>query len=190
MTRSRERVEPPSRSQWGRWLAEHHASSPGVWLRIDARNAPGDDALSYDNTVRELLCWGWVDGQARRDGEASLVWCCPRRPGSGWAATNKARVAELTEQGRMQGPGLVAVEVARANGSWTVLDGPEAGLEPEELTTALDAVPRARRFWDELPPSARKHALSQIAFAKREATRRSRIEAVVRRCAAHERPDR
>ena len=190
MTRSNERVEPRTRSEWGRWLAEHHADRPGVWLRIDARNAPGEDALSYENAVRELLCWGWVDGQTRRDAGVSLIWCCPRRPTSGWAATNKARVAELTEQGRMQEAGVAAVATARANGSWTVLDGPEAGIEPHDLTAALDAAPQARRYWDELPPSARKYALSQIAFAKREATRTARVEALVRRCAAHERPDR
>lgn len=190
MTRSEERVEPSSRSEWGRWLQEDHAHSPGVWLRIDARNAPGEDALSYENLVREALCWGWIDGQTKRDGDASLIWCCPRRATSGWAATNKARVAELTEQGRMQPAGLAAVEVARCNGTWTVLDGPEAGLEPERLTAALDANPAAREFWDALPRSARKAALTHIAVAKREATRLARLEAIVRRCAAQERPDR
>ena len=190
MTRSDERVEPRTRSEWGRWLAGHHAQRPGVWLRIDARNAVGEDALSYENAVRELLCWGWIDGQTRRDSGASLIWCCPRRPTSGWAATNKARVAELTEQGRMREPGLAAVDLARRNGTWTVLDGPEAGIEPPELATALDEEPRARAFWDALPRSARKVALTHIATAKRESTRLARIDGVVRRCAAHERPDR
>ena len=123
------RLEPASRTEWGTWLADHHEDA-GVWLRVDDRSTEGEDALSYENVVREALCWGWIDGQTTRDGDASLIWCCPRRPTSGWAATNKARVAELIEQGRMRPPGLTAVELAQRNGTWTVLDGPEAGHEP------------------------------------------------------------
>ena len=44
--------------------------------------------------------------------------------------------------------GIRALEVARANGAWQILDGPEAGIEPPELTAALDAVPGARANWD------------------------------------------
>lgn len=192
MTRRQDgpRLEPATRTEWGTWLAEHHDDGAGTWLRVDDRSAEGVDALSYENVVREALCWGWIDGQTRRDGDASLIWCCPRRPSSGWAATNKARVAELIEQGRMQAPGLAAVELARLNGTWTLLDGPEAGHEPEELARALDATPDARVFWDALPRSARKAALTAVALARRESTRAARIEAIVDRCAAQERPDR
>lgn len=88
----------------------------------------------------------------------------------------------------MRPPGLTAVELAQRNGTWTVLDGPEAGHEPTELARALDAVPAAREFWDALPRSARKAALTAVATAKRESTRSARIEAIVDRCAARERP--
>ena len=39
-------------------------------------------------------------------------------------------------------PAPRALEAAKANGSWTVLDGPEAGIEPEELTAASASLPR------------------------------------------------
>jgi len=38
----------------------------------------------------------------------------------------------------MAPPGLVAVARAEKEGSWTMLDGPEAGILPEDLATALD----------------------------------------------------
>ncbi|MGJ9412455.1 YdeI family protein [Aeromicrobium sp. CF4.19] len=185
-----ERLEPASRGEWAAWLARHHTRGTGVWVRLDDRRAEGEDAHSYENAVLEALCWGWIDGQTRRDGPASLIWFSPRRARSGWAATNKARLEQLVAQDRMQPPGLAAVEAARANGSWTVLDGPEAGVVPPELSDALAAEPDAGEFWDALPPSARKYALSQVALAKRDVTRRSRVDRIVRQCANGERPDR
>ncbi len=184
------RVEPADRAAWAAWLARHHTSSDGTWVRLDDRKAPGADAHSYENAVCEALCWGWIDGQTRRAGDASLIWFSPRRPGSGWAATNKARIERLLDQGRMQPSGLAMIQRAQADGSWSVLDGPEAGVEPPGLAAALDADPAARAYWDGLPPSARKYALTQIALAKRDATRTSRIADVVSRCARQERPDR
>lgn len=185
-----ERVEPTDRRAWASWLEEHHDASGGVWVRLDQRKAPGTEAHSYENAVCEALCWGWIDGQTRTEPGASLIWFSPRRPRSGWAATNKARVERLLAEGRMRPAGIAMIERARADGSWTMLDGPEAGIEPPALAAALDDQPDARAFWDALPPSARKYALTQIATAKRDETRASRVHTIVRRCAAGERPDR
>ena len=182
-------VAPESATAWGEWLREHHASAAGVWLRVDDRSAPGTDALSYENAVLEALCWGWIDAQAKvaADG-ASLLWFSRRRPRSPWAATNKRRIGLLEAAGRMQASGRALVEAARADGSWTVLDGPEAGIEPPDLAAALDAVPQARQHWATFPPSARKRGLTQVALASRPETRARRIEKLVADAAADVRP--
>lgn len=186
-----ETVHPASAAAWGAWLEVHHADSTGVWLRIDDRTAAGDEVLSYENAVLEALCWGWIDGQARSQGlEGSRIWFSPRRTRSPWAASNKARLERLLAEGRMRAPGLAVVEQARANGMWEVLDGPEALVEPDVLTGALDATPAAREFWDTLPASARKYSLTQVAMAQRDETKAARVARIVERCAAGERPDR
>lgn len=187
-----ERLAPGSRSRWGSWLAEHHADARGVWLEVPDRIAVGDDALSYEHAVCEALCWGWIDGQARSGGDAggSVIWFSPRRPRSPWAASNRARVERLEAEGSMRPPGRAVVEDARADGSWEVLVGPENGVEPDALRRGLDADPAARAFWEALPRSARLYALTQVATARREETRLSRIGRLVAQCAAGERPDR
>lgn len=186
-----ETVDAASAAAWGAWLEAHHAGSSGVWLRIDDRTAPGDEVLSYENAVLEALCWGWIDGQARSHGlEGSRIWFSARRARSGWAASNKARLERLLAEGRMRAPGLAVVEQARANGMWEVLDGPEALVEPDVLAGALDATPAAREFWDTLPASARKYALTQVATAQRDETKAARVARIVERCTAGERPDR
>jgi uncharacterized protein YdeI (YjbR/CyaY-like superfamily) len=153
------------------------------------RRRPAAGALGYEDLVREALCWGWVDGTLRPlDAEFSLLWFTRRRPNSPWAASNKARVADLEREGRLQPAGIAEIERAKASGMWTVYDSVEALQEPAELTAALDAVPAARGTWDSWPPSARKMALSQIALARRDDTRQRRIAALVARAVRGERP--
>lgn len=173
-----ERVRPGTAVTWWKWLEEHHQRGSGVWLVLDQRADDGD-ALGYETAVRHALCFGWIDGQARSDDGVSMLWCSPRTARSAWAATNKARVAELEASGLIQPAGWRVIEAARANGMWSVLDGPEAGIEPVALTAALDASPDARANWNAFPPSTRKLGLTQIAMAKQDATRSARIAKIV-----------
>ncbi len=180
-------VDPGGAAAWREWLAAHHAESPGAWLVVGRRS--GDPGPSYEESICEALCFGWVDGQSRvlPDGR-STIWYTRRRPSSGWAATNKARIARLTEQGRMEPAGLAVIEQAKANGTWTMLDDAEALIEHPLLAVALDAEPTARTTWDGYPPSLRKQLLSWIATARREETRSNRIATIVAAAARGERP--
>ncbi len=170
------------------WLELHHASSRGIWL-VSWRSKTGRRAISYEEIVEEALCFGWIDAQVKLlDDERAMQLLAPRTPRSGWARTNKDRVERLIAAGRMRPAGLRAIEVARANGTWTMLDGPENLVVPPDLATALAAVPPAKEHWDRFPPSARKMALGWIATAKRPETRARRIEETARSAAANRRP--
>jgi uncharacterized protein YdeI (YjbR/CyaY-like superfamily) len=175
-----ELVQPATRAEWRRWLERNHARRTGVWF-VSWRTHTGKRRVEYDDAVEEALCFGWIDSQARTiDEERSAVWMSPRKPGSGWSRSNKERIARLERAGLLAPPGIAAVEVAKANGSWTLLDSVEALEEPGDLARALDAEPAARRHFDAFPPSARKQILYWIASAKRDETRRRRIEEAVR----------
>ncbi|MDT0158013.1 YdeI/OmpD-associated family protein [Microbacterium sp. ARD32] len=182
-----ERVSAADAAAWRDWLQTHHASASGVWL-LNVRGAV-TDGVGYEDAVRQALCFGWIDGPVRTFAEGSVgQWFSPRRRGSGWAATNKARLAELEAAGLLAPAGIRVIEAAKADGSWTVLDGPEAGIEPDDLTAALDAVPAARAAWDAFPKSAKKLGLTQIATAKRAETRAARIAKIVADAAVGRRP--
>ncbi len=182
-----ERVIITTAADWRAWLAEHGESSSGVWVLIPrtVSSARGD---LYAPLVEEALCFGWIDGTAGSEPEYAKLWFAPRSPRSAWAASNKERVARLIAEGRMTPAGRRLIDAAQANGMWQVLEGPEAGIEPAELSAALGAEPAARTFWDALPPSARKAALTQIALARTEPTRERRVAAVVAACAEGKRP--
>ena len=166
------------------WFAEHHETATGVWLVTWKRSNDPDRHVAYDDVVRECLRVGWIDGQARGvDERRSAIRLTPRRPGSGWARTNKQRVAELTEAGLLLPRGREVIEEAKASGSWSLLDDIEDLVEPVDLAAALDAVPEARAQWDGFPRSPRRAALLRLSGAKRPATRERRVAEIVDRAA-------
>jgi len=183
-----EAVRATDAAAWRAWLEEHHATSTGVWL-LRPRAGVALQLVGYDDAVRQALCFGWIDGTVKpRDAETVGQWYSPRRPGSGWAATNKARVADLEASGEMTDAGRRVIAAAKASGAWSLLDGPEAGIEPPELTAALDAVPAARAQWDAFPASARKMGLTAVAMARRPETKTARVAKIVADAAEGKRP--
>lgn len=185
-----ERITAADAAAWRAWLEEHHATAVGVWL-LNVRGA--GSSLEYEDSVRQALCFGWIDGPVRTFSEGPFAgstgqWFSPRRPSSGWAATNKARLIALEEEGLLAPAGIRAIEIAKANGTWEMLDGPEAGIEPDGFTAALDAVPAARTSWDAFPKSVKKLGLTHIATARRPETRSARIAKIVADAAEGKRP--
>lgn len=168
-------LEPNSRAEWRQWLAANHQSSAGVWLAVGKKGGTRT-SLRYDDAVEEALCFGWIDSTVRKlDADRFRGLYTPRRPGSNWSPSNKARIERLTSAGLMMPAGLAAVATAKANGSWTLLDEIEALVIPDDLELALAATPNAADGFAALPQSQRKIALYWIATAKRPETRARRI---------------
>ena len=183
-----ERVMAADAAAWRGWLEANHRTSAGAWL---VRPRPGSnlELVSYEDAIRQALCFGWIDGPVRSfDEQIGGLWFAPRRGSSGWAATNKVRLEILQREGLMADAGIRAVELAKANGSWTILDNAEALREPDDLAAALDAAPGAREKWDSFPPSSRKFGIAAVDAARRPETRAARVAKIVADSAAGKRP--
>ena len=180
-------VHADDRATWRRWLEANHATGRGAWL-VTWRQRTGRPTLDYESAVEEALCFGWVDSTAGRvDDERGKLYFAPRKPTSVWAASNRARVERLIAEGRMAPAGLAAVERARANGSWDILESSERLEVPDDLAAALDARPPAAANFAAFPPSARKSLLGWIAVARRPETRARRVTSVAEAAARNER---
>jgi len=180
-------VHADDRTIWRAWLEANHATSTGAWL-VTWRPRSGRAGLDYEAAIEEALCFGWVDSTGGRvDDDRGKLYFAPRKPRSGWAATNKARLERLIAAGRMAPAGLAAIDRAKANGSWDVLDSVERLDVPDDLAAALEAAPPAASNFAAFPPSARKQQLAWIAFARRPETRAARIRQVVEAAARNER---
>ncbi len=180
-------VQADDRATWRAWLEANHASARGVWL-VTWRPRSGRIGLDYEAAIGEALCFGWVDSTGGRlDDERGKLYFAPRKPRSVWAASNKARVERLIRDGRMAPAGLAAIERAKANGSWEILDSVERLEVPRDLATALERHPPAAVNFAAFPPSARKMLLGWVAIAVRPETRAARIAEVAQAAARNER---
>ncbi len=180
-------VHADDRATWRAWLESNHATSRGAWL-VTWRARSGHQRLDYEAAIEEALCFGWVDSTGGAfDADRGRLYFSPRKPRSPWAASNKARIERLIADGRMSPAGLAAIDRAKANGSWTVLDGPERLEVPDDLRAALDDRPPAADNFAAFPPSARKMLLGWVALAQRPETRRTRIAKVAEAAARNER---
>ncbi len=181
------KVETSDRATWRAWLEANHATSTGAWL-VTWRPQSGRVGLDYEAAVQEALCFGWVDSTGGRvDDERGRLYFAPRKSRSVWAASNKARVERLIEEGRMAPAGLAAIERAKANGSWATLDAVERLEVPEDLGAALEALPPAAANFAAFPPSARKMMLGWVALALRPETRAARISRIAEAAARNQR---
>ncbi len=170
-----DRFEPGSLAEWSDWLAEHHDDVRGVWL-VSPKKSSGRQAFDYEASVLEALRYGWVDSTQRRvDDTRSMLWFARRRKQSVWTRTNKQRVARLQADGRLEPAGRAAVDAAKANGMWTVMDDVEDLVVPDDLAAAFDEHPGSREHFEAFSPSTRKQILAWIVLAKKPETRAARI---------------
>ena len=97
-----------SRRQWRAWLEKHHASSPGVWF-VFYKAHTGVKSVPYEDTVREALCFGWIDSLIKRlDDDRYALKVTPRQPTSKWSDINRNRWLELKTAGLLTSAGLAA----------------------------------------------------------------------------------
>jgi uncharacterized protein YdeI (YjbR/CyaY-like superfamily) len=178
-----------TRDELAAWLAEHHATTEsGIWLRF-ARKGTGIPTVTYAEAVEVALCFGWIDGQAKRlDDEHYVQRFTPRRARSMWSKINRERAERLIASGAMQPAGLAEVERAKADGRWdAAYDSPRTATVPDDLQAALDASPAAREAFAGLNGVNRYAILHRVQTAKRPETRVRRIAKYVDMLARGER---
>jgi uncharacterized protein YdeI (YjbR/CyaY-like superfamily) len=180
---------PPSREEWRAWLEQHASAEKEIWL-IFFKKRTGKATLTLEDAVEEALCFGWIDGRLRRiDDERHALRFSPRRPGSVWSESNKARVQKLIAEGKMTEAGLALVEAGKRSGEWDKATARENENEPPpDLAAALAQNQRANANLERMSPSQRKAYYYWVTSAKRAETRRRRVEAVVSRAERNQRP--
>jgi uncharacterized protein YdeI (YjbR/CyaY-like superfamily) len=162
------------------WLAEHHAASRGVWLRL-AKKASGAASITYAEAIDVALAWGWIDGQKKGGDEASWLQKFTRRGAkSVWSKINRDKALALIEAGAMRPAGLAEVERAKADGRWAqAYDPPSRATVPDDLEAALAKNARAAAFFRTLDARNRYAVLWRVQTAKKAETRERRIAAFV-----------
>jgi uncharacterized protein YdeI (YjbR/CyaY-like superfamily) len=158
------------------WLVDNASTATHVWIRM-AKKGTGVASIDWTTAVDVALCFGWIDGIARRvDDEWYVQRFTPRRPRSVWSKINRTRIERLTAEGRMRPAGLVEVERAKADGRWdAAYDGPATAVVPDDLAAAL-AERGLTDVYAALDSRNRFAFLNRVQTAVRPQTRARRIE--------------
>lgn len=166
------------------WLKKHHKTEPELIVGY-YKKASGKPSMTWQESVDEALCFGWIDGIRRSHGEdAYSNRFTPRRKGSNWSAINIKRVEELTKAGRMQPAGLAAFAL-RSEAKSRVYTYEQKGIPKFEskLEKLFKANTEAWEFFQTLPPYYRKGETRWVNSAKQEETKLRRLNKVIEACA-------
>jgi len=165
---------------WAEWLEGHHDTSTGVWVRI-AKKGTGQSSVTYDEAVEVALCYGWIDGQGKRENE--VYWLqkyTPRSKRSMWSKRNREKARALIDRGEMRAAGLAEVERAQRDGRWdAAYDAASQITVPDDLQAALDGAPAAQAFFTTLDSRNRYAILHRIQIVRKPETRAKRIHEFV-----------
>ena len=119
-------IQPANRAAWRDWLEQHYDQDSEIWLVTNKLEAHP----TYLETVEEALCYGWIDGIAKRvDAHSTAQRFTPRRPTSHWTELNKERARRLIAQGKMTEAGQRTL--------------PDLSLEAFSIAPDLEAVLRS-----------------------------------------------
>ena len=170
---------PNNQNQWRKWLASNHVKKDAVWLVFFKKDSPKYN-LSWGESVDEALCFGWIDSTKRSiDNEKYKQYFSKRKVKSNWSKVNKDKVKRLIDQGLMEEAGFKSIEIAKENGSWTILDGVEELVVPEDLKQELTKQKGAMDHYESLSKSVKKGLLYWVVSAKKKETRQNRIMQIV-----------
>lgn len=170
-----------SAADFRRWLEENHdradALVVGFW-----KKATGRPSIDWTQARDHALCFGWIDGIRRSQGEASYtVRFTPRREGSDWSQVNVDRFHALDSAGLMTPAGERAFAGRSATRPYTYSDAPD--LTPDELAS-FQANAAAWADWTSRPPGYRRMVQRWIGAAKRPETRARRLATLIEDSAA------
>lgn len=161
------------------WLEEHHATTDHLWVGY-YRKATGKPSVTWEDTVEEALCYGWIDGvRMSRDDQSYMIRFTPRKAGSVWSQRNLDLVERLIAEGRMKAPGLAAHAFKDVHPDSGYSTAKLDGALTEQMVARFKADPAAWEFYQAQPPGYRRHAARWVTSAKRDETRARRLATLI-----------
>jgi uncharacterized protein YdeI (YjbR/CyaY-like superfamily) len=179
---------PANKQEWRNWLEQNHKAKAAVWLVLHKKESNTKN-LNWSEAVDEALCYGWIDSVKKAiDSKTYKQYFGKRQPNSTWSKVNKKKVEALIDAGLMTESGLKSIEIAKQNGSWSILDSVENTEIPADLDTILKRNPEARAYFLGLSKSVKKAILQWLVLAKRPETRQKRIDEIAENALEKRRP--
>jgi uncharacterized protein YdeI (YjbR/CyaY-like superfamily) len=161
------------------WLRKNHTVATELLVCLHKKHA-AHMGITYVEALDEALCHGWIDGVRRRlDDDSFSIRFTPRKPRSIWSRVNVAHVDRLKQSGRMMPAGLAAFEARDDTRTGIYSFEREAMTFSPDLASRFRADRKAWAFFEKQPPGYQRLNIFRVMSAKREATRLSRLAALI-----------
>lgn len=164
---SKDLLSVTTRQELRRWLKGHYQTAQMAWVPYTTKPVAGK--ILYLDLVEEALCFGWIDGLAKRYHGLLLRRITPRQNKNHWSELNKARLHRLAKLGMVTEAGLAALPKT----PFTV--------DPR-VQAAIDADPVVRANFHHFPALYQRIRIDNIQDALRngrEATFQKRLTKLI-----------
>lgn len=169
---------PATLQEWRQWLSKNHAKEKEVWLVYHKKHT-GKSSVSYEDSVQEALCWGWIDSLIKRlDEDQYARKFTPRKLESQWSTTNIKRIQQLKSENRLQSSGLSVIPEEILEGKIPVL--PSKTEMSTEFQGALSQNATANSYFERLTEKQQDLYIRWISSATLSSTRQKRSEEAVK----------
>lgn len=162
------------------WLSVHYNDPEGIWIRFDKWKQTS--TLTPKEAVDVALCFGWIDGQLKSEGEQYYIkYFTTRRQQSIWSTVNKRNVERLIREGKMMQPGFDQIKAAQEDGRWEKADQPPIDYDLALFKSLIQPYAQAYTHFMTMSPSIQKiYAISYFAL-KKEESRIKRLAIIIDR---------
>jgi len=169
-----------TQDQFRKWLELNHTKETELMVGF-YKVGSNKPSMTWSQSVDQALCFGWIDGVRRSiDKDSYCIRFTPRRKTSIWSDINIKKMEELTSNGLMKPPGLVAFSHRKEHltNIYSYIKKP-AVLSPEFLLQ-FQKNPTAWDYFNAQAPSYKKTMINWIMSAKQQKTRESRLEKTIK----------
>ncbi len=162
-----------------KWFEKNHDKKDELLIGFYKKSS-GNPSITWEESVDEALCFGWIDGIRKSLDEISYtIRFTPRRNNSRWSTKNISRVEELIKLKQMKPVGLEVYEKRKEKYSHTYSFEQRIVNLDLKYQIILRKNKKAWEYFESRVPSYRKPVIHWIMSAKQEATRLKRLEILI-----------
>jgi len=170
----------PTQSHLRKWFEKNHNKVDELWVGYYKKDT-GKPSITWPESVDEALCFGWIDGICKSiDEESYKIRFTPRRKGSNWSAVNTKRIKELIKLGLVKPAGLEVFKKRDEKKTNRYSFEQKNVKFPKEFEEIIKANEKAWKYFQTLPPSARRLSTWWVISAKKEETKLSRLNTLIK----------
>ena len=169
----------PTQQDLRKWFEKNHNKKTELWVGYYKKDT-GKPSITWQESVDEALCFGWIDGIRKSINEESYkIRFTPRRKGSNWSAVNIKRIKELIKFELVKPAGLEVFKNRDVKKDQQYSFEQAKVKLPKDFEKKIKSNKKAWDSFNKFPPSARKLSTWWVISAKREETKLKRLDILI-----------